>query len=190
MLAAFATVLSICALLATPARGETLAGVTLPDTYPVAGQNLVLNGIALRTLTIFSIRAYVAGLYLPRRSSDAAAILRSNDNKVILLQFLHSASKSEVDAQFREGEERNCGHNECNPADKAEFDSLVAASPPIKVGDTSTYVFTPGRVRVYANERVIGDFANPDLAYRLLAGFIGPRPPSADLRQRLLGLKP
>jgi hypothetical protein len=43
-------------------------------------------------------------------------------------------------------------------------------------------------VRVFANDRVMGDFADRDLAYRLLSGFIGDHPPSADLRRQLLGL--
>lgn len=175
--------------LALPARAATVSGASLPDTYPVAGQNLVLNGIGIRTLTIFSIRAYVAGLYLPQKSSDARAILASPGPKVILLQFLHSASKSQVEGQFREGEKRNCSNNECDPADAADFERLVAAAPAAAVGDTSTYIFTTRGVRVLANNRVIGDFANRDLALRLLAGFIGDKPPSEDLRQRLLGLK-
>ena len=39
------------------------------------------------------------------------------------------------------------------------------------------------------NNRLIGEFANPDLAMRLLAGFIGDVPPSLDLKEHLLGLK-
>jgi hypothetical protein len=43
---------------------------------------------------------------------------------------------------------------------------------------------------VLANNQLVGDFADRDLAYRLLSGFIGPRPPSPDLRRGLLGLPP
>ena len=56
----------------------------------------------------------------------------------------------------------------------------IFASPGPKV--------TAKGVRVLANDRVIGDFANKDLAYRLLAGFIGDHPPSQELRRQLLGL--
>ncbi len=179
--------LSLC--LASPGRAASIGGVSLPDTYPVTGQTLVLNGIGIRTLTILSIRAYVAGLYLPQKSQDARAILASPGPKVILLQFLHSASKSQVEKQYREGEARNCGHGECAPADEADFERLVAATPAAEVGDTLTYLFDAKGVRVLFNNRVIGDFANPDLALRLLAGFIGDKPPSEDLRSHLLGQK-
>lgn len=175
--------------LGPPARAATIDGVSLPDTFPLAGQTLVLNGIGIRTLTIFSIRAYVAGLYLPRPSQDARAILASPGPKVVLMQFLHSATKAQVESQYREGESKNCGHGECASSDQADFERLVAATPGAAVGDTLTYIFTARGVRVLSNNRSIGDFANPDLALRLLAGFIGDSPPSQDLRDHLLGRK-
>jgi len=173
---------------ATNAAAATLAGETLPDTYSVDGKSLVLNGIGVRTLTIFHIRAYVAGLYLPNPSHDAQQILASPGPKVILLKFIRAASKSRVERQYREGEEKNCGDGGCDRADEAEFDRLVAAAPAVAAGDTSTYVFTGKSVRVFANDQLIDDFTNQDLAYRLLSGFIGNRPPSPELRRQLLGL--
>lgn len=174
--------------LAVPSRAATLSGVTLPDSYPVAGQTLVLNGLGLRTVTMFSVRAYVAGLYLTQRSTDARAILASPATKVVLMQFLHSATKRQVEAQYREGERRNCGHGECDPADAADFERLVAASPAAAVGDTFTYIYTPKGVRMLYNNRPVIEIANADLSLRLLAGFIGTTPPSEDLKQHMLGL--
>jgi hypothetical protein len=178
----------LCCWLCANASAATLSGMTLPDSYTVDGQSLVLNGIGLRTLTIFNIRAYVAGLYLPRSSHDARQILASSEPKALILRFIRAASKERVEKQYRAGEATNCGSGECAPSDNADFEALVAAAPAVKPGDTSTYVFTPNRVRVFANDRIIGDFANRDLAYRLLAGFIGDRPPSQALRRQLLGL--
>lgn len=175
--------------LVLPARAASISGVSLPDSYPVAGQNLVLNGIGIRYVTILSVRAYVAGLYVPQRSTDASAILASKGPKVILMQFLHSASKSQVEQQYREGEQRNCGHGECPKADEPDFERLIAITPAAAVGDTLTYIYTQTGVRVLSNNKPIGEFANPDLAVRLLMGFIGPNPPSEDLKAHLLGRK-
>ncbi len=174
--------------LASNAWAANLAGVTLPDNYPVDGHSLVLNGIGLRTLTIFRVKVYVAGLYLLQPSHDPQQILKSPGPKVILLQFLHSGSKADVEKQYRAGEARNCGDGSCAASNQADFERLVAAAPGVNVGDTSTYVFTERGVRVYANNRLIGDFADRDLAYHLLAGFIGAHPPSQELRSSLLGL--
>ncbi len=176
----------LCAWLA-PASAATLDGVTLPDAYPVGGQNLPLNGIGLRTVTIFNVKIYVAGLYVAQPSRDAQQILRSPGPKVILLQFLHTGSKAEVEKEYRAGEQANCGNGGCAPSDAADFERLIAAAPAVAVGDTSTYIFTNDGVEVLANNRPIARFANKDLAYRLLAGFIGDHPPSQDLRARLLG---
>lgn len=173
--------------LAADAAAATLAGVTLPDSYTVDGQTLVLNGIGLRTLTIFNVKVYVAGLYLPRQSHDSRQILNSPGPKVLLLEFIRSGSKAQVEKQYRAGEETNCGDGGCDPADQADFERLVAAAPAVNPGDTSTYIFTAKGVRVFANDRLIGDFANRDLAYHLLAGFIGDHPPSQRLRRQLLG---
>jgi hypothetical protein len=180
--------LLLLVLATRPAPAATLEGVTLPDTWPVDGQSLVLNGIGLRTVTIFHVRAYVAGLYLVRRSQDAAQILASPDPKVIVLQFLHAGSKAQVEHSYREGEANNCGHGECDPSDAADFDRLVAVAPAVEPGDTSTYVITHRGVTVYANGRMLIAFANRDLALRLLIGFIGPHPPSQELKRQLLGL--
>lgn len=168
-------------------QAATLGGVTLPDTYPAGGQSLVLNGIGIRTLTIFNVKVYAAGLYVAQRSGDARVILASPGPKVIVLQFLHAASKSDIEKQYREGEARNCGNGGCDPADEADFERLIAATPAAAVGDTLTYILSPRGVRALVNNRQIGEFANPDLAVRLLAGFIGPTPPSEDLKRHLLG---
>ena len=174
-------------LAASPARAATLDGLTLADTYPVQGQTLVLNGMGIRTLTVFHVRVYVAGLYLAQKSQNAQAIMASTTPKVVLLQFLHTASKSDIEKEYREGEQKNCGHNECAPADAADFERLIAATPGFAVGDTLTYVFTAQGLTVLANNKPISEFANPDLSRRMLTSFIGAYPPSEDLKQHLLG---
>ena len=178
----------VCCSLAFGSSAATVDGVTLPDSYPVDGQSLVLNGIGPRSLTILNIKIYVAGLYLTRPDHDAQRILASPEPKVILLQFLHGGSKADVEKEYRAGETNNCGDGSCDPADKADFERLIEAAPAVKFGDTSTYIFTADGVRVLANNREIASFKNKDLAFRLLSGFIGAHPPSEDLRHHLLGL--
>jgi hypothetical protein len=41
---------------------------------------------------------------------------------------------------------------------------------------------------VLADNKSIASFDNPDLAKRILAGFIGPNPPSEELKKQLLGV--
>jgi hypothetical protein len=181
--------LAVC-WLALPARAATLDDVTLPDTYTVDGHTLILNGIGVRAYSIFRVHIYVAGLYLTRPNHDAAAILASPEPKVVRMQFIHGGSKSEVQDHYREGLANECADGGCDPADKADFERLVAAAPGVQAGDTSTFVFVGKGFRVLANDRLIGEFNNPDLAYHMLAGFIGKHPPTRELRSQLLGLQP
>ena len=173
--------------LAEPGRAASISGYSLPDTYPLAGQTLALNGLGIRTLTILRVKVYVAGLYLAQKNRDARAILASPGPKVILMQFLHAASKADIEKQYREGEAKNCGHGECPQADQGDYDRLIALTPAAAVGDTLTYVCTQRGLRVLFNNKQVGEIANPDLAMRILAGFIGNSPPSEDLKASLLG---
>ena len=180
--------LALCGLvLAGPGQAASISGLSLPDTYPLAGQTLMLNGLGIRTLTVFKVKVYVAGLYVAQRNRDARAILASPGPKVVLMQFLHAASKADIEKQYREGEAKNCGHGECNPSDKDDFERLIALTPGAAVGDTLTYVCTQRGLRVLFNNKPVADIANPDLATRILAGFIGSNPPSEDLKAQLLG---
>ena len=170
----------------SPGRAATLEGITFPDTYPGGGQTLRLNGMALRTVTILRVRAYVVALYLPQQSNDPAAILSSPGPKVVLMQYLHDADKARVEAEFREGEQNNCGQGQCPKEDEADFERMVAAAPAVKVGDTYTFVVTARNMTFLANNKPIGTF-NPDLGRLILAGFIGTHPPSAEVKAGLLG---
>ena len=172
---------------AIPAQAATLDGYTLPDTYPVTGQSLVLNGMGIRTLTIFQVKVYVAGLYLAQKNANPQAIMASTTPKVVLMQFLHTASKADIEKEYREGEAKNCGHGECSDAEKPDFERLIAATPGRAVGQTLTYIVTAKGLQVLADNQVVGTFNNPALANRILNGFIGANPPSADLKAHLLG---
>lgn len=168
------------------AQAATLDGVTFPDTYPVDGQPLALNGMGLRTLTILNVRVYVAGLYLARRNRDAAQILASATPKVLLLQFLRSGTKEQIDRQFHAGEVVNCGEGACDRSDQADFDRLVAAAPAVNAGDSFTFVITAQGVGFFANGRLLARSDKPDLGRLILLGFIGGHPPSEDLKRSLL----
>src|SRR6185369_8424861 len=73
---------------ASPVHAATLAGVTLPDKVDVAGQSLVLNGLALRSK--FFIKVYVGGLYLAHKEHDAAKVLAEDAPRRMVLSFLYS----------------------------------------------------------------------------------------------------
>jgi hypothetical protein len=174
-------------LLCGPGQAAMVNGVDVPDTVVVDGKTLHLNGAGLRVIPILNIQIYVAALYLSNLSHDPAAIMSMPGPKVIVLHFLRAATKDQVEGQFRKGERINCGDGQCNAADQPDFEKLVAASPAVNVGDTSTFIYEPKRVRVLANGRQIGDYPDADLSATLLRGFIGEHPPTESLKRAMLG---
>jgi hypothetical protein len=175
-------------LLAFPAGAATLAGVDVPDTQRIDGRTLVLNGFGLRTLTFLKIKIYVAALYLPKKSSDARAILASPGPKVIALHHIHSGSKSQVQDRYREGEKVNCGGGGCDAALQGDFERLVASAEPVQDGDVTLYIVTDKSFRVVFNGREVIAFNGDRLGNMIVDGFIGARPPSEELRAGLLGV--
>ena len=81
-----------------------LEGVTLENRVQVAGQDLVLNGIALRTRYVF-VKVYVAALYLTGKTTSASAAIEARGSKRIVLVMLHDATAEQflesIDAGLR-----------------------------------------------------------------------------------------
>jgi hypothetical protein len=177
---------SLCLL--TPAQSATLGGVTVPDTLPVDGHNLVLNGVGIRTLTFLKVKIYVAALYVTTKTNNPQTILSSPGPTVLALHYIHSGSKEQVQDRYREGEKVNCGDGSCDASLQADFEKLVASATPVNEGDTTMFIVTNKALRVELNGKPVITIANGRLANMILQGFIGPHPPSEDLRAALLGM--
>ena len=150
-----------------------------------AGARLVLNGMGLRTFSMFKVGVYVAGLYLEHKAHDPLAILDSSEVKVLDVHFVHDADADRVRAAWREGFESGCAAPcQLPPAEVAKF---LAAVPDMKKGDTSTLVYTQDYVSIAVNGAVLGHVTNPAFMRVLLATFVGPHPPTERLKRELLG---
>ncbi len=172
--------------LSAPAAGAAqLAGVTLPDTTTLGGTELRLNGIALRTYSWLRIHIYVAGLYVEHPSHDAASILDSPEDKLLVFHFVHDVDASSARKAWRDGFEQNC-LPPCRlaPADVRRF---LAAVPPIRAGDLSTLAFGPGGLTITLNGQRVGTITDPAFNRAVLLTLLGPNPPSAMLKRELLG---
>ena len=109
---------SICNLYAAE-----LAGVSMPDTVQVGRTSLVLNGMGLRTK--YMVKVYVAGLYLTQKSADPGAILKADEPKRIVLQFMRSVSKNQMAEAFDESFRDNAPDAERTM--KADIDRMLGA---------------------------------------------------------------
>lgn len=169
---------------AISAQAKELAGVTMPDTLSVGGTTLKLNGLGLRKRAI--VKVYVGGLYLEAPSKDAAAILAADAPKAVRMHFVRSVSKAQLIDSFKEGFEGNA--KEKATAQKANVEKLFGMLSDVQDGEAMTFSYVPGKgTTVSKGDKVIGTIEGKEFAGALFALWLGPKPPSEDLKKGMLG---
>ena len=167
-----------------PLGAGTLNGVTLPDTVQAGTTPLVLNGMGLRTK--FMVKVYVAGLYVPQKSTDAGTILKSETPKRIVMHFVRDVSKAQLTDGFSESFENNTP--EAARTLKPEINSFFAVLEAVKEGEELTFTYIPRTgtsVEMAGKEKLA--IAGPAFAEMLFSVWLGPKPPNASLKKGLLG---
>ena len=169
--------------LGTVALAGELSGVTLPDTLKAGDKSLKLNGLGLRKKAMFKV--YVGGLYLESPSKDAGAILAADQAKAIRMHFLRDLTKAQLVEAFQEGFE---GNVKDQTPQKAAFDKMLTLVPDVKEGSTLTFTYVPGKgTTLSAGSKELGTFEGKGFADAVFAIWLGPKPPSDDLKKGLLG---
>ena len=172
-------------LIPTATLASTCDGVLFKDTAPGANGDLVLNGLGLRKATIFKVKVYVAGLYLPEKSGDAQKILDMKDPWRLDLRFVHDVDASEMKEAFQDGFKKS-GFDVSTL--KHEIESLVGMFVDFKEGQTLSFANNPADgVAVELNGDARGTIKEANFAKALLAIWLGPNPPNDDLKDGLLG---
>jgi len=165
-------------------HAASLAGVSLPDTIQVGSTKLVLNGLGLRKK--YMVKVYVAGLYLEQKSADADAIIKADAPKRIVMQFVRGLSKSQLAEGFEESFNNNTP--DASKTLKAEIDQLLGALEPVKEGDQMIFTYVPGTGTTLAiNGKDKLTIATPAFGPVLCSVWLGPKPPTADLKKGMLG---
>lgn len=183
----WAVTLPLACALPSPSGAATVDGITFPTTERVDGRVLHLNGVGVRTATIFRIHVYLAALYVEHPSHDANAIEAPTEIKALFLEFMRSVSKERLENAIRQSETFYCKTARCPASDAQDIEQFVAKFPAVKRGDYVTYVFSPGGLRVLLNNTPLVAFSNPDFARRFLDSFIGLHAMIPSLRNALLG---
>ncbi len=171
-------------MLDTAALAGELAGATLPDTLKSGELTLKLNGLGLRKKSVFKV--YVGGLYLESPSKDAGAILAADQAKGIRMHFLRDLTKVQLVEALQSGFE---GNAKDKTGQKAAFDKMLALIPDVKEGDTLTFTYLPGKgTRLQVGNKELGAFAGKGFSDAVFSIFLGPKPPSEDLKKGMLGM--
>lgn len=172
-------------LLAPMAHAASIEGVSIPEQRTAAGTHFVLNGAGLRTVSLFHVSVYVAGLYLEEPDRDADAILRSRQKKLLELHFVRDLDAKDARQAWSDGLERNC-QAPCH-LDQGEVAQFLGAVPSVHRGDVADLLFAADGLTVSLNGQPLGSVHDPHFAAVILAVFIGARPAVARLKDELLG---
>ena len=176
----------LVAILGCPALwAASLEGVSLPDEVTVGSSTLHLNGMGLRKKMVFKI--YVAGLYLESPTSDAAAAVTAGGVKRIVMHFLsNKATKKRMDEAWVEGFEANSPGDFKTLAERVQ--KFVGFFGDMKEGDVIECTVIPGTgTLVSFNGSEKGTIDGADFGAALLRIWLGPNPPSEDLKNGMLG---
>jgi hypothetical protein len=165
-------------------QAATLAEVDLPDQATVGSKTVVLNGMGLRTATMFKVKVYVMGLYLESKSNDAEAIIASSENKRIAMHFVHNVTAKELRDGWTEGFEDNTNDT---AGITNEIEKFNASMRDVKEGDSIVLDFAGDSVDVLINDTRIDSIVGKAFQQAALAIWLGPKPPNEPLKQGILG---
>ncbi len=170
--------------LAAPAFAAELAGVTMPDSVQVGGEELKLNGLGLREK--FFIDVYVAGLYLPSKETSGEAILSSDTPRRTVMHFVYDVSADQVCDAWLESLEANVPDASADL--EKDFQTLCDWMADLVDGETMTYTYVPGEgTEVLVKGEAKGTLEGKDFADALWASWIGEHPATGKLKKGLLG---
>lgn len=171
------------------AQPVELEGVKFEPTVQVGGQALQLNGAGIRTRAIFKV--YVAGLYVPQKSTDADALLAQKGPRRVAIHMLRNVDADTFATSLADGLKANHSEQQL-AAFKAQSYALTATLKAIgeaKKGDAIFFEFTPeAGTRIVVNGQPRGNpIAGEDFFTAVLRIWLGNRPADSDLKKGMLG---
>ncbi|RPH64179.1 MAG: hypothetical protein EHM83_08700 [Burkholderiales bacterium] len=173
---------------AAPAHAAEIEGVSVDDAVELDGARLELNGAGMRT--VYIVKAYVAALYVPRRSSHADVLLAQTGPRRLSLTMLADLSAEWVTARLVMAMRDNHPESELailGPRIERLIDTLLTLGQTRK-GERIDIDFVSGATRVSVDGHPLGPaIPGDELFTAILRIFVGERPIDAELKQAMLG---
>ena len=168
-----------------PSTAGELAGVTLADSVKVGEEELVLNGMALRSKAIFKV--YVAGLYLKTQQSSWESVLESDSTRRLDMHWVRSVSKAKICDGWTDGLEAN--NPNFGTQLEQDFETLCSYMEDARAGDEFLFSYSPDQgTSVTVHGSFKGTIKGKAFADALFACWIGAHPgPGEEFRAGLMG---
>ena len=171
------------------AQPVEMEGQKFEPTVQVGGQTLNLNGVGLRRRAVFKV--YVAGLYVPQKSTNAATLINDKGARRVSLRMLRDVDAGSFIDSFNDGLKNNLTDAQLT-ALKPQMDALTATLKSIgeaKKGDVINFDYTPeGGTRISVNGQPRGDaIPGADFFSAVLRIWLGEKPADESLKKGMLG---
>ena len=160
-----------------------LEGVTMDDSVQVGDHTLVLNGLGLRKK--LWVKVYVGGLYLPAKEKDGAKVLAADGPRRTVMHFLYKVGQSKLCEGWDEGLENNTSG--ASAQTKGDFKKLCDWMEDVVPGDRVVFTYSDGKTDIEVKGKSKGAIEGKAFADALFACWLGPKPPSDDFKDGMLG---
>jgi hypothetical protein len=177
----------IIAFFALPADARRVAGVDVPETLESGGATLILNGAGIRTKVFLDV--YVGGLYLKKRSTDAAAIMDADEPMAIRLWIVTGLiTNDRMQKSIEEGFQKSTG-GKTTPI-REKIDALIDVyAEEIDDEDVFELVYLPGQGLIVYKNGIYTATIECGLSFKraLFGIWISDRPVQTSLKRGMLG---
>lgn len=174
------------------ASGQTLADqrsvANLESRASLEGVDLVLNGAGLRNFLFLDV--YVMALYLPKRLSDANAVLKQDLPRSVKITLLRDVSAERDVGFLMAGLEANNTPDELAAihVQLEQFLRLMRALGTIAKGSVLQLDYLPNvGTRVWLNQRLLDTVPGAAFNRSVLKIWLGDQPTQENLKKALLG---
>lgn len=176
-----------CLLASVPSQAVEVAGVRIEEQARVGAADLVLNGAGIRTRLVFKV--YVGALYVPKKTSSAAAVIDTQEPRRVVLHLLRDLDADALFGALLDGLKKNHGDAELAAlkGDIDQFERIMRSIGNAKTGDVIGIDFTTSGIAVTYNGQVRGSVAGDNFGRALLKVWLGEKPADADLKRAMLG---
>jgi hypothetical protein len=173
------------------ASAAEVAGIKFPDTVKIAGKDLQLNGLGVRTKFVFKV--YAAGLYLQEKAPTVDDVIKAEGPRRVQLVMMRDTSSDEFGNAFMTGLNSNVDAKDKSKivTQISKFGEMFALLEGLKKGDVLDLDWIPGTgTQCYLNGKKIGEIT-PDITFynSILRIWLGEKPVDSALKPKLLGKK-
>jgi hypothetical protein len=170
------------------AMAAEVEGVRIDDKTRVGNAELTLNGAGLRKRAFFKV--YALGLYVPQKSSNAAALMDQPGPKRVAIRMLRDVSADAFNEALADGIRANHSEAETKALEPRlkELGAIIAGVGEAKKGMAISLDWTGAETQVLIQDKPVGKpIAGPDFYRALLRVWLGDKPVQDDLKKALLG---